>query len=251
MASIGSASIFEQLQAGTLNRVTRLVNKYGRNPAVPNGSWGDMCQVSAFYWPTTAAAVRVKAGGNAADDADAGAGAREVTISGLDDTGALATEAVATAGEDASDYTTTTFLRVNRAWVSSSGAYGAANTAAITIEDGSNDLITIAATEGQTQFCAYTIPTGMTGYLLSAHITVDAAKAADVRIFTRENATDTTVPVSPQRLKYFFDGVLGYVPFKPAAPALEMAALTDIWVEAYGGGAQTEVSAVLQILLVE
>jgi len=112
------------------------------------------------------------------------------------------------------------------------------------------DLITIAADEDQTQYCGYSIPLGYTGYLLSAIVQVDASKAADFRLFTRENLTDNTTPFSPKRLRYYWDGVLGIETFNPDTPILKLPALTDIWIEARGGGAITEVSADIEILLV-
>jgi hypothetical protein len=110
-------------------------------------------------------------------------------------------------------------------------------------------MITIVADEGQTQFCGYTIPLGKTGYLASVMVQADAAKAADFRLMTRADADDVTAPFSPKRLKFFWDGVLGPSPIQPLTPILELPALTDIWIEARGGGAGTEVSADMEIIL--
>ena len=60
-----------------------LVHKYGRNPAVPNGTWAFINQLGFTSWPLSAATkVRIKAGGDAADDA-AGNGARSVIVQGI------------------------------------------------------------------------------------------------------------------------------------------------------------------------
>ena len=224
-----------------------LVHKFGRNPAVPNGSWEGVLQASAqFYWPQVATAVRIKSGGNVADDGGSpqGAGALEVTVQGLNAAGVEVSEAMTTAGAAASTATTTEFFRVYRAWVSAAGTYTGNNTAAIMIEDaaGANDLLTLAAGEGQTQYCAYTIPAGKVAYLSSVMVQADAAKAADFRLMTRENANNVTAPFSPKRLRFFWDGVLGPSLLKPVTPIIPLAAWTDIWVEARGGGAGTEVS---------
>ena len=233
-----------------------LVHKFGRNSGVPNGTWEGVLQAAAqFYWPQVATTVRIKVGGNAADDAAAsplGAGAWEVTVQGIDGvTGLEVSEAIATAGASASIATTATFLRVYRAWVSSAGTYTGNNTAAIVIEDGAgaNDMITILAGEGQSQFCSWTVPAGKTAMLTSVMVQADAAKAADFRLFTRENANDVTVPFSPKRLRYFWDGVLGNSMLKPVTPILSASAFTDIWIEARGGGAGTEVSADMELIV--
>ena len=62
-----------------------LVHKYGRNPAVGNGSEDGILQAAAnFTFRTSATTFRIAAGGNAADTS-AGAGAREITIQGITD----------------------------------------------------------------------------------------------------------------------------------------------------------------------
>jgi len=232
-----------------------LVHKFGRNANVPNGTFEGVTQLSeSFNFLTAASTVRIKAGGDAADTA-AGAGAQSITIEGLDNTGAFATETIATAGVSASSVTSTSFWRVFRAYVGDGGCgtYGAANTANIVIENGTGgtNLIMIAIEEGQSQYGAYAIPLGKTGYLLSVKVQADGSKAADFKLCTRNNLTDFTTPFSPNRIKFYWDGVLGSDTLNPNSPLLSMSALTDIWVEAAGGGAQTEVSIDFEILLVD
>ena len=230
-----------------------MVHKFGRNASVPNGSWAFVNNLGFTAWPLSAATtVRIKAGGNAADTA-AGAGARAVVVQGINAAGDEVTETIVTAGAAASAVTTETFWRLHRAWVSSCGTYGGANVGAVTFENGAGgtDLLKIEAAEGQTQFAGFTIPAGKTGYLLSLHITVDAQKAADARVFTRADITDTTAPVASKRLDLFFDGLLGDFQYLPKGPELSVSALSDIWVEASGAGAGTEVSADFELLLVD
>jgi hypothetical protein len=230
-----------------------VVHKFGRNDSVPNGSWDGVLSLSgAFPFLSTATTVRVKAGGNANDTA-AGSGAQAVTVEGLDQTGAFASESIELAGGSASSSTTTTFIRVYRAYITDlrAGTYSGANDGNIIIEDtaGTTDLIQITANEGQTQFCCYTIPLGKTGYLYSAIVQADARAAADFRLFTRESILDTTTPFAPVRLKFFWDGVLGISTLKPYTPLQKLPALTDVWIEARGGGADTEASADMEIIL--
>jgi hypothetical protein len=231
-----------------------LVHKFGRDPAAANGTWGGVLQAGAqFPWLTAATTVRVKAGGNAADDSTSsplGAGAREVTVQGMTIAGIDAIEAIATAGASASASTTTEFFRVDRAWVSEPGVYGGNNTDDIVIEaTGGTDLIMIAAGEGQTQFAGYTIRAGKVAYLASALVQADGLKPADFRLMTRANANSVTPPFTATRLKYFWDGVLGFGPHNPFTPSLELPAWTDIWIEARGSGAITEVSASFELII--
>jgi hypothetical protein len=117
--------------------------------------------------------------------------------------------------------------------------------------DGVFDSMVILAGEGQTQHGGFSIPTGKTGYLLKLHIMADGTKAADFRIFVKNNFNDTVVPMSPKQIKFFFDGVLGHMSVQPNNPMLELPALSDIWFEARGGGAGTQVSVDFDILLVD
>lgn len=248
---VGSTDFYTEVKKGSVTGHS-LVSKFGRNDSVPNGSWAFVNQLGHTAWQLSAATtVRIKSGGNAADTA-AGAGAREVTVQGIDSNGDEVTEAIATAGASASSVTTASFWRVHRAWVSAAGTYGSANTGNIVIENGAGgtDLIQITADEGQSQFGGYTIASGYTAYLNSVNVTVDGLKAADIRVFTRDNITDTTAPVSAKRIKLYFDGILGSFVYRPGSPILVLSGLTDIWVEARGGGALTEVSSNLELLLV-
>ena len=229
-----------------------LVHKFGKNPAVPNGSFAFVTILGqTAHILSAAGTVRVKAG-NAADAAG-GNGAREITVQGIDDSFNEVTEALATAGASPSSASTTSFWRVHRAWVSAAGTYGAANTAAVVIENsgGGTDILTIAIEEGQTQDAVYTVPTGKTGYLLSVDLMIDASKAADIALYTRDNIDDTTAPLNSKRLKHYWDGVLGAVNYHPATPSTTINGKSDIWIEAQGGGAGTEVSAEFEILLVD
>ncbi len=229
-----------------------LIHKFGRNAAVASGSWELVSLLSgATSFLSAATTVRVKAGGHINDTAG-GSAAQGVTIEGLDETGAFATETVATAGASASTSTTTTFIRVFRAYVSTVGTYGGSNTTAVTIEKtAGGDLIQIAVLMGQTEYAAYTIPLGKTGYLTSIVVQADTNKTTDFRLIERRDILDTSDPMSPARLKFFWDGVLGGATLKPKSPILTLPALTDIWVEASGSGAMTEASADFEIILVD
>lgn len=241
---------YSEVQQGNIAEYS-LVHKFGRNDDIPNGSWAMVSPSSpSGTFPGSGVIVRIKADGDVADSAS-GAGAREITIIGIDTTLQEISETLVTSGTSASLLTTTSFWRIYRAYVSDIGTYGNANIDDIIIEDsdGVNDMLTIKADEGQTQHGAYSIPLGKIGYLLSVDITVDASKAADFRLFIRDNFTNTVSPISSKRLRFYWDGVLGQASYKPVAPGLILNALSDIWIEARGGGQNTEVSANFEILL--
>lgn len=210
--------------------------------------------VDAFL--TVATTVRIKAG-NAADTSD-GNGARTVTVYGLDENWAEVSETLTLAGESASSATTVTFIRIRRIEVATSGTYSTgvgngANTADVVLENGSGgtDIITMPAGEGVSQSAHYTTPAGKTGYLQRYHITVDANKEADVKMFKRENADDTSAPVSPKvfvtgslQLKGVDQEVLEALPSFPP--------MTDIWWEgSTGSGAEPAIEVDYDIILVD
>lgn len=245
---------YAEIQLGNIAGYS-IVHKFGRNDSVPNGQWELVSLLSdgSGLFMESPSTVRIKAGGNAADTAN-GLGAREITIIGINDTLEESIETIATSGAGASASTTNNFWRVHRSYLSEVGVYGSANSGNIIIEDsgGINDLIMIAAEEGQSQYGAYSIPLGKTGYLLDVHLTTDANKAADFRLYTRENFTNVSSPISPKRLRLYWDGILGQTEaYSPKSPGLILPALTDIWVEAEGGGAGTEVSINLEIMLID
>jgi hypothetical protein len=245
-----SSDFFVDVQRGALSEYS-IIHKFGRNDSVPNGVWELVSSSSiSGALPSSGTTVRIKAGGDAADTA-AGAGARKIAIIGLDSNYQEITEEVVTSGANASLPTTNVFWRLYRAYVVEVGTYGDANTDDIVIEnsDGSEDRLVITADEGQTQHAVYSIPVNKTGYLLSVHITADASKAADFRLFVRENLSDIQAPVQSRQLKLYWDGIIGEVSYKPKSPGLVLNELSDIWVEARGGGALTQVSVDFEILL--
>lgn len=235
------------------------VNKFGRNAALANGSWEPVTSSGTQWLPTTGngKTVRVKAGGNAADTAD-GANAREITVVGVDDSWDTVTETIATAGASASDATTTTFLRVYRAYVSAGGTYGtaagvgAANAALITLEasDGSADVIEIPAGEGQSQHCSYTVARGYKAILVDAEAEVPSTKTANLRLVIRNGADTASAPFTPPRVVGFRDEVSGSVDksYPVGQPILGPA---DIWIEAYGNGVGVAALAEFELVLVE
>lgn len=228
------------------------VQKFGRNPDVAAATEEDIWSAGGAYtgFLTAASAVRIKTGGNAADDS-AGAGARKVLIVGLDENWTQAQEEVTTAGTSASSPTSTTFIRVFRAYVTDAGAYGAANTGDVTIETTGGAVVAlIAAGRGQTQLAVYTVPAGKTAYCRRTGASVDGAKATTVYYYQRRNADVVAAPFTGKRLWKAYEGLSGPIESEfssyPSFPAK-----TDIWAAAVGPAGGAGVSASFDLVLVD
>jgi hypothetical protein len=205
-----SEPYLEQVAAGQILGHS-LVHKFGKNPSVGT-SYVPVTQGGIYRTPQAASAttLRIKAGGHA-DDTAAGDGAREVTLIGLDETGAEITVTVATNGASASTATTETFMRLYRAYVSASGTYATASagshTSAIVIENGAGgtDWATIDATgfaKGQSEIGVYSIPDGHNGYLLSTEVFSDSAKVTEILFFQRTGILQAAAPYDAMRVVF-------------------------------------------------
>jgi hypothetical protein len=235
-----------------------LVRKFGQSDAVGT-SFAPLAQGNIYRTPqvSAATALRVKAG-NAADTA-AGAGAREITAQGLDNTGAEVIATAATAGASPSanfqdeNGADVSFIRLYRAYVSASGTYADASTdshaADIVIENaaGTEDWATLdkgAFGVAQTQIACYTVPLGKTALLLpSPYSFSDTAKISTLYFFQRQNILDSAAPYSAMRL--VLDATLtgGSDTMVMGAP-IRFPALTDI-------GFMAKVNATTALLIAE
>ena len=185
----------------------------------PTAGYACAAGVPEVHTANGATTLRIKAGGNT-NDAAAGSGARGITLEGLDENFAFASETIATNGASASSATTTTFTRLFRAYVSASGTYATSSAgsaaAEIEIENGSGGTTwgfipypTSAFPESQSSIGAYSIPAGKSAYVFLDDITVDSGKTADVIFFSREGADETSAPYSPMRAKSVLTGLTG------------------------------------------
>lgn len=194
--------------------------RFGRNTAI--GLPYTPVTRSGFYrtpQSTGAVALRVKAGGNANDTAN-GSGAREITLIGLDATGEVITQILATAGESASAATSKTFIRLTSAYVSKSGTYATqtAGTQAgtITIENssGTEDWAVIAdgaLGKGVSEIGAYTTPRNRSAAINRVTISSDSDKKANVVMFQRQNILEIAAPYSPMSLVVEFPQSAGLI----------------------------------------
>jgi hypothetical protein len=230
--------------------------KFGTNEAVPNGTWAIIANLggATYPFPQAPTTVRVKAGGDVNDVATTGSGARTIRVIGLDSNGDETQEDIALAGASASTSTTTSFWRVHRAYVLTTGTYGGSNTGAITVENtaGTADLLKMEAGGSQTRLGIFSIPTGWTGYLVAFETHVESTKPADIRIRVRTDYKTVSGDMAPIREVFFEGGVDGeaYNVFE-GIPLAVIPQNSDIWIEAKGGGAQTKVSGAMIILCVK
>ena len=249
-----------QLARGQIDGHT-VVHKFGHDPIVATTSYTPVCFGAVYRTPQPSGAttVRVKAGGNAADTA-AGAGAQELTIIGLDATGAEVTDTLATAGASASASTTVSFIRIYRVYVSASGSYADATTpshvAAIVIENtaGTEDWLTISATgfpRGRSEIGVYSVPFGYTAYITSLTIHVDAAQAAGILMFKRENILETAAPYTSMQLVLELGGAISGDHTHNIEVPMQMNELTDFGFMAKSIASTADVSVNFEILLIK
>lgn len=186
------------------------ITKYGSNGAVGSAAsadvWvkgGDLVYLQAA---DTLTIVSTDVGDN-----QAGAGARKITIFGLDnnfddlvETKDLhptdGTIAVTTIGE---------FTRVWRVVVDEVGTYGGGNLGDITIEDtgavGVQAFIEVG--ESQTDGTHYTVPAGKTACILRVGIITDSGKALDIDLIGRFGAGIAVAPFKPALHRQHWKGL--------------------------------------------
>lgn len=206
-----------------------VVHKFGRNESI--GTSLEPISLGGVY-QMPAAAVSLEFVSDAAGDALNGAGMHELTVIGLD---ASWNEQTVTTAAHATDGTTAvaisgTWLRVFRAFVSSSGTYPTAiaesHVGDITIRVASAGATWATISDapigrGQSEICAYTVPTGKTAYLSSLVVSADAGQnnAPDIILFQRPNADDVSSSYSGA-LREVWESlkVSGQQTLKPATP---------------------------------
>jgi hypothetical protein len=179
--------------------------KFGNNADI-NGSLETIWSHGGLYaYPAAATAMKVSS--SSADDDASGTGARTVVVSGLDQNYNEASETVELDGQT-EVLTTTTFIRVFRAYVATAGSGG---TAAGTIYVGTGTVTAgvpatvyaeIALGENQTTMALWTVPAGYTLYITGGTFSAASNNAAQyvlgkfvVRSFggVFRNAADITV----------------------------------------------------------
>jgi hypothetical protein len=238
---------FQEIAEGNNDNYT-IIHKFGHNDDAGT-SWEDVWENGGVYVWLTAAVTLEAISADANDDAG-GSGAQTITIEGLDANFDEISETITMNGTDPTTATTKSFLRVNRAYVATTGTYAGTtlggNAGIITIRTSSGGathaLIDAEGTtaHSQTGIARYTVPNGKIAYMFDVNIVVDSAKTTEMILFERNNADDVTTPFEPNRMKIHLHGVTGHIPLAFDAPHV-FPAKTDIWWASKAGGAATPI----------
>ena len=235
-----------------------VVNKFGR--AIVGTTFTPVAFGGAYQMPQPASATKLRVKAGDVGDAAAGVGARKIVILGIDETGALVSEELTTAGTSASANSTNDYIRLFRAYVSESGTYDTDGTNVsheddIVIENaaGNADWLTIDATDiprGQSEIAFYTVPTGKQAYVSHVKINSDSTKSTTVLFGKREGITDSAAPYQSFRLQFQLGGVAGDHILNPEIPYGPFDAGTDIGFLAKVSVGTGEVDSDFEIILV-
>ena len=234
-------------------------HQFGRNIACPT-TYVPVTDIGIYRTPqaSAATALRIKAGGNAADTA-AGTGARSVRVYGINALGNEVDEVIATAGALASAPTTTTFIRLYLVEVYESGTYGTQSAGShagnITIENaaGTQDWAQIQLNgfpSGTSGIGSITVPRNHVGLVSAIQISVDQTKSTDLIILKREGVLQTAAPYKPIVKVQEFLGVSRSILIKFDVP-LRFPELTDIGLLAKVSNGTGAVSVDIEVLMLE
>lgn len=214
----------------------RAIRQFGRNVAV-SSAFVPVARGGVYRTPQVGSqtALRVKSGGNAADTAN-GSGAREITLVGIDATGQLIEDTIATNGASAGPASSKQFLRLMDAYVSKSGTYATQSAQShvgnIVIENaaGGTDWATIQNTDiprGASEIGAYTVPVNRSMYITSIRMQSDESNKSNIVMFKRENILETAAPYSAMTLLLEVPSLAGIQQFT-FDPPIRIPQLTDV-----------------------
>jgi hypothetical protein len=229
------------------------VEKFGANLELGN-NLETIWETGGLYTFLTTAGP-ISAVSTDATDNQAGTGAREIEILGLDENYETITELIstnATDGRNGGPVSTQNFLRLYRARVTKAGSTGT-NDSVITMKSGGITVVTIGthgtgANEegfGQSQIGVYTIPAGKTGYL--TQWTMGCSRyneGVKAFIYVRPISGNGTTSILDN---VFFVGNT----IKDYKVPLPLEEKTDIEVRAYNGATGVPVNTTFNIILVD
>jgi hypothetical protein len=234
-----------------------IVHKFGAG--VMGTTLAPVTDSLVYRTPIVATALSITS--TSAADNVAGAGAVEVTVTGIDANWNEVTQTVVPTGTTPSPITIP-LLRVTRWYVSLSGSYA-------NVEIGSHvgelsmvetvggavwSHIPIAPLPlGQSEIGVYTVPIGYVAYLLHKTVHVATTKTLDVVFFQRANADDVTPPYSgTMRVVEYEKGVSGTaININFTAPRGPFAGPCDLGFMAKVGVGTSSVSCEFELLLVQ
>jgi hypothetical protein len=190
---------------------------------------------ASLKYETPIAAIALEFVSSDVDDTSVGAGAREITIIGIDANYDEVTQVIATNG------TTAVAIPINlrrlyRWYVSASGVYATTaigshqGTLTIRVASAGATWSTILFTPypaGASEICAYTVPDGFRAYIISQEIDVDSSKSVDVLVFKRQGIDIVVAPFTQMTTMSHYVGVKGHRPSTPVTPINSFPARTD------------------------
>jgi len=239
-----------------------IVHKFGHSDNIDNSGLVPICNGEVYATPTSAVSLEFVSS-DAADALD-DAGMHEITVVGLDanfDEQTVVTAAHATDGLIAVAISGT-WIRVYRAFISSSGTYATqtavshVGTITIRVAGAGATYAIIALDEsfplGQTQIGVYTVPAGKTAYLGNMFIVTESTKLVTIMGFVRHRADDVVSPYGAMRLFTVFPGTTDNVTLAPKTFMGPHPEKTDIGFMAVAETASAQsVSVDFEIVLVD
>ena len=235
-----------------------LINKFGASSGIGT-SFSAVAGGNVYRTPSTLTSLELVS--DSANDAyPSGSGARTVTVFGVGPGWLPLEETVEMNGLTAVGLSSQ-FFRVYRLRVNSSGTYATdtapTHNSTLTLrETGAGQMWATVVPEagfglGSSEIGVYSLPLGMTAYLVGMSISAEATKVVDVVGFVRENADTVVAPFSPMRsfvVKRNMEGTLMTTHVKPLNTVTGPA---DIGFMAKSTGGSEKVEVEFTLLCVE
>ncbi len=230
------------------------VRKFGRNCNTSVAVETVWSRGGTYVFPQSAQPLRVAAGGAAADTA-IGSGANKIHLEFLDGDWNPVVEELTLSGAAASASTVADAMRLNRAWIVTTGTYHGSNVGDIVIEQETSGIVVgeIPLGLGQTQQAVYSVRAGFTAQITDVFVSVGSTNSATVRMMIAEGADDTSfVYNGGERMRWSVQDISAPTQ-KEFKKYIEIPEKSDIRMDAQRvtGGGDAEVSADFDLLLVE
>jgi len=227
-----------------------VVRKFGRNADV-GGSFEPVWLHSGNLSLFGPSGLTVAVSSSKGDDSSSGAGARTITITGVDSSWVAQTE-VLTLNGGSTVTTAKTWGWINSVVVATAGN-DRVNVGQITgVTTGSSlPAFIIAAGQGQTQQCIYAIETGKILEVHRVRLSSNASKEANFQFGLDLDPMNFTAPVVSRRYIGNVDGVVGDYPIDLKPPTV-IPGPSLLWVEGQlssGGGSGGSLTAAWDGLL--
>ena len=125
------------------------------------------------------------------------------------------------------------------------------NVAAIVVENETPaSLISIAAVEGQTQYCAFSVPKEHTCLVRGIIVAIESLKTVTIQLLAREQFDVVTAPMQPVRVKRNYASVAqGIWPIHFCRP-IKLPEKTDVYVTGVTGTGTSAASVNMDLLLI-